>query len=251
MVDKKYKFVVFDFDGVVCDSTNECMVTSWNSWNRWNNGNQFRNSLNQFSQAEIDAFKPLRPYVRGAQEYYIVMRVINSSNLKIHNQQDFEKFTIKWEENLKPFQLLFFKERKRLKKVDSLKWIKLHYIYSDVITVMKTLNNENRLLIATLKDSESVQLILKHNGIDINSNNILDQSKISSKLEALDYFIINKEINKEEICFLDDNVTHLIEPKNNNFIVYLTGWGATIKEHKDAAIKQQIPILEKINEGVF
>jgi len=31
-----YKYVVFDFDGVVCDSTNECLVTAWNAWERWN-----------------------------------------------------------------------------------------------------------------------------------------------------------------------------------------------------------------------
>jgi len=251
MNNKKYKYVVFDFDGVVCDSTNECMVTSWNAWDRWNNGNQFRKNLNEFNQIEIDAFRPLRPYVRGASEYYIIMRVINSSNVYINNQKDFEKFAIKWQANLKPFQLLFFQERKRLKKMDSISWIELHHIYSDVIRVMKNLDKENRLLIATLKDADSVQLILKHYGIDINSNNILDQSKISSKLQALNYFVSYKGIKKEEICFLDDNVTHLTEPNNNNFIVYLTGWGSTIKEHREQAIIQQIPILEKINDGVF
>ena len=126
MNNKKYKYVVFDFDGVVCDSTNECMVTSWNAWDRWNNGNQFRKNLNEFNQIEIDAFRPLRPYVRGASEYYIIMRVINSSNVYINNQKDFEKFAIKWQANLKPFQLLFFQERKRLKKMDSFASYSLH-----------------------------------------------------------------------------------------------------------------------------
>ena len=87
-----YKYVVFDFDGVVCDSTNECMVTAWNAWERWNKKEGFRRSLVEFYQSEIENFKPLRPYVRGAGEYYILMRVINSANHSITSQKDFDEF---------------------------------------------------------------------------------------------------------------------------------------------------------------
>ena len=36
------KIFFFDFDGVICDSTYECMVTSFNSWSVLNNTNEFR-----------------------------------------------------------------------------------------------------------------------------------------------------------------------------------------------------------------
>ena len=57
MPEKEYKYFVFDFDGVICDSTNECMVTAWNAWNRWNGGNNYRNKLSSFSKDEISSFK--------------------------------------------------------------------------------------------------------------------------------------------------------------------------------------------------
>ena len=45
---------------------------------------------------------------------------------------------------------------------------------------------------------------------------------------------------------MDDNITHLTEPKNENFNVFLTGWGNTMNEHKEKAIEENIPVLETI-----
>jgi len=251
MSNKKYKYIVFDFDGVVCDSTNECMVTAWNAWERWNKRDGFRRSLDEFSQAETDTFRPLRPYVRGAGEYYILMRTINSSDVTIRSQRDFDNLHRQWEGQLNSFKDVFFIERNRLRKEDLDRWIELHDVYIDVIDVMKKIHNQGRLLIATMKDGESVKLILIKNGINISPRNILDQSQISSKLEALNYFVDNKQIKKDELCFIDDNITHLIEPSKNNYNVFLSGWGNTIEEHKEIAKKKSIPIMEIINERSF
>ena len=32
---KVNKYYVFDFDGVICDSTNECLITSYNAYNKY------------------------------------------------------------------------------------------------------------------------------------------------------------------------------------------------------------------------
>ena len=247
----KYKYIVFDFDGVVCDSTNECMVTAWNAWERWNSREGFRRSFDEFTLKETSAFHPLRPYVRGAGEYYILMRAINSSGATISSQQDFDHFREEWEGQLNSFKDVFFTERKRLRKEDIDSWIELHEVYNDVIDVMKNLHDQGRLLIATMKDGESVKLILKKNGIKILTENILDQSQISSKLEALNHFLTYKKIQKEGLCFIDDNITHLIEPSKNNYNVYLSGWGNTMEEHKKIAKKESRPIMEIINERSF
>jgi phosphoglycolate phosphatase-like HAD superfamily hydrolase len=243
MSNKKYKYIVFDFDGVVCDSTNECVVTAWNAWERWNKRDGFRRSLDEFIQSEIDTFRPLRPYVRGAGEYYILMRAINSSGVTIRSQQDFADFSEKWEGHLNLFKDVFFSERNRLRKEDMGSWIDLHHIYTDVIDVMKKLHNQGRLLIATMKDGESVKLILKKYGVDISPENILDQSQISSKLEALDYFVNSKKIKKDQLCFIDDNVTHLIAPHNAGYDVFLTIWGTVTDEYIEIAKKNNLNVL--------
>ena len=82
-----YKYIVFDFDGVVCDSTNECMVTAWNSWEKFNMREGFRLKVNDFNKNDIKKFRDLRPYVRGASEYYVLMNSIESK-IKIKDQKD-------------------------------------------------------------------------------------------------------------------------------------------------------------------
>lgn len=242
-----YKYIVFDFDGVVCDSTNECMVTAWNAWERYNNREGFRTSIKDFTNVEIKKFKPLRPYVRGAGEYYILMRSLSSKNKTIKTQDEFDYLREKWKKHLSGYKNLFFVERDRLRKDDIVTWIKLHYIYHDVIEVMKTLNIEKRLLVATMKDGESVNLILNYYGVSLKPENMVDQSQISTKLNALKFFVKERKINKRDICFIDDNITHLISPHESGYKVFMTTWGPTIDEHLDIAKKNNISFLKDCN----
>ena len=247
----KFKYVVFDFDGVVCDSTKECMVTAWNAWERWNKRSGFRSRIEDFSKTEIESFIPLRPYVRGAEEYFILMHVINSSDLNIGNQQEYDDLRLVLHDKLDTFKEVFFSERDRLRRKDMDSWIKLHHVYNDVILVMRDLHKQGRLIMATFKDYKSVRMILKKNGVDISPKDIMDESQISSKLDALNYVVSKKKIKKEDLCFIDDNVTHLIEPNNNNYKVFLSGWGNTMTEHKKIANDNNISILNKILLNTF
>tara|TARA_Y100000590_G_C15711837_1_gene1010527 strand:+ start:434 stop:1183 length:750 start_codon:yes stop_codon:yes gene_type:complete len=249
-MNKKYKFIVFDFDGVVCDSTDECMVTAWNAWEKFNNRSRFRLGLENFNKTELISFRSLRPYVRGASEYYVLMRSIESK-INISNQNDFDYLKNKWEHDFDNFKKIFFEQRESLRKKNINYWIDLHIIFDDVIKKMKKLSNEKRLLIATLKDKKSVILILKKYGLSIGENDILDQSEITTKLEALNHFVSEKEISKEDLCFIDDNITHLIQPHQNNYKVFLSNWGNTLNEHKEKAIKNNIKVLESINDEIL
>ena len=102
------KIIIFDFDGVVCDSTDECMVTSWNAWEKWNLRNGFRKDLSEFTEYDKSRFRKIRPRVRGAGEYYILHRAF-SEGINIENQKEYNKLEEKWRENIEPFKAIFFK----------------------------------------------------------------------------------------------------------------------------------------------
>ena len=240
------KIVVFDFDGVVCDSTNECMVTSWNAWEKWNDREDFRRSLERFSSDEIVRFRNLRPRVRGAGEYYILRRSLEEGRL-IADQSTYDRFEEKWREHLQPFKKVFFEMRNRLRRENLDDWIGLHQIFSDVIKVMRRLHRENRLYVATLKDEESVRFILEKQGLVLPPDHLLDQSQIKSKLQALNRFLEQTGCEKDDLVFIDDNVTHLLEPKSEGFKVYLAAWNFPVKEYLDLATQHQIQILNECN----
>lgn len=244
------RIIVFDFDGVVCDSTDECMVTAWNAWQLWNKKDGFRRTVAEFSDKEIKSFRKLRPYVRGAGEYYILCNSLEE-NIPILNQGDFDKYAEQWKENTNPFKKIFFQCREKLRTEDLEAWIKLHPVYSEVIVVLQQLNTQKRLYIATMKDGQSVKLILNYHGIDIPQEKLLDQSQVASKLEALNRISQMEAIGKDEMLFIDDNFTHLVQPYKNGYLVYLSSWGNALEEFGLMAKEMNIEAISLLDLNIL
>ena len=240
---RQKKIVVFDFDGVVCESTDECMVSSWNAWENWQSRDGFRMDLSEFSDADQEAFRKVRPRVRGAGEYYILRRAFEEG-IAIDSQDDYNELEQCWRNYLDDFKSVFFEMRNQLRNENLDHWIDLHPVFNHVIDVMKKLNEQDRLYMATLKDAESVRLILGKQGIIIPPERLLDQSQIKSKLQALDIFRDHVKCQKNEMVFVDDNVMHLLEPHAAYYPVYLTTWGSVMDEYLEIARENGIPRLK-------
>ena len=235
------KFFVFDFDGVVCNSTNECFISSQNAWNRWNNGSEFKTSINDFSENEFSKFSQLRPYVKGAGEYYLVMKLITNKDFEEKISLDlYENYSSLWMEKFNKFKKFFYIERERLRKSNFEKWLSLHISYNTIIKILSKLSSQNRLYIATLKDGESVSILLDHYQVDIPKSKILDQSIIKNKLEALEKIISIEKINKDEIIFIDDNINHLKQPSQCGYNVFLSEWSQCPEEYDLIAQRENI-----------
>lgn len=234
---------VFDFDGVVCDSTNECMVTSWNAWGRWQERDEFRRAVSEFSKLEQNSFRALRPRVRGAGEYYILRRAL-AEGISINDQVSYDRLVSAWQEHLDPFGKIFFEMRDRLRCLDPDRWIDLHPVYQEVIDIMTCLHLQGRLYIATLKDGESVRLILAKHGLVLPENCLFDQSQIVSKVQALDKIRAQLGCDKTDLVFIDDNATHLLEPHMSGYPVLMATWGSVFSEYLALAQQEQIPILD-------
>lgn len=234
---------VFDFDGVVCDSTDECMVTSWNAWEQWNGRTRFRKEVADFNTAECRCFREQRPRVRGAGEYYILRRAF-AEGIEISDQATYDALAQKWREHIEPYARVFFAMRERLRGENIDLWIDLHPVFSKVVEVMSALNAQRRLYIATLKDGKSVRLILARHGLEVGSDRILDESMISSKLQALDTICERAACAKSNLVFIDDNATHLVEPHAAGYPVWLAAWGAPFPDYLNLAAERGIRVLD-------
>ena len=242
---KSKKLFVFDFDGVVCDSTDECMVTSWNAWQRWNCKNSFRKSLEEFTGSEQQEFRPLRYYVKGAGEYYVLRRLLSEMNIQeIKSYQDFEIFRKKWINEVNQFKEYIFLERSRLRNQSLDDWINLHQVYPEIINLMHEISDLDSIYIATLKDLESVRLILDRNEVFIPEGKILHQAIISSKLQALDMIKDSEKQDKSDIYFFDDNISHLIEPLEEGYRAYQTTWGNVPPDYISEAKEKNVPLID-------
>ena len=247
MFSSDQRVVVFDFDGVICDSTNECLVTSWNAWQLYNGKSPSRKVLLDFSDEEILKFKQLRPRVRGAGEY-LVLHYLIEKDIEISSNSEYEKYILMFKDNFSSYKKIFFECRNDLRSSDINKWLDLHTVFEDVINIIKDLNLNSYLYIATLKDGESVRLILKKYGIVVPSVNFYDQSDIKTKLEALELIRASSKNSHADIIFIDDNVTHLIEPYNQGYKVYHAAWSGVLTEFLTLANNYGITSVKNVKE---
>lgn len=240
-------FFVFDFDGVVCDSTNECLVCSSNAMKKYEGNTNYKYYLSEFSNEFRSRFSILRPFVKGGSQYYTLYKILNSDiNIEQITQQTFDELHKNFLAESEIYKPHFYNARNELQEFDFSNWLDLHTVYGWVIDFLREYLRQDRLMIATLKDKDSVLRILGHYNLEINPALVLDQFEIKTKLEALNRIIELKSILREDIVFIDDNVAHLLDPKKSGFNCYLATWSNVSESSIKLANKQNIDILEDL-----
>jgi phosphoglycolate phosphatase-like HAD superfamily hydrolase len=242
------KVLVFDFDGVLCDSNDECLLVSWNTWQTLRDSRDKRREIADFTSEEQGVFRKMRNYVRGAGEYYTFYRAMND-NIDITCQADFDALNKKWQEEMADYKAVFFEERNVLRSEQPEFWLSLHKPYIAAIESLRLAKEEIPIRIATMKDKASVNAFLLANGISLDSKHIQDQSMITSKLQGLDRVREAFDYEARDITFIDDNVTHLLDPISQGYDCWFASWGYHTPEHMQLVKKYQVSILElgKIN----
>lgn len=245
------KLLIFDFDGVICNSTKECFITTINTYNKINFSNtqyHFESQIPKKFSEFYEKFLVKRNYIKGAGQYYFLSEnIFNNKNFKfdISNMTKQEK---EYSHELDIFKRNFYDLRNEFKNNDYKQWISSHHIYHDVINFIKSVMDKNLLKIATLKDKKSVLDILGSVDISLNEDDILDQSQIKSKKEAILSFIDKYNKKPSDTYFIDDNIDHLLPLSDLNCNIFLSTWNHLDDEFVNIAKSNNINILRNIRE---
>ena len=162
----------------------------------------------------------------------------------IKRYEDFEIYQKKWTKKVNQFKEYIFIERNSLRKQSLDDWINLHQVYPEIVELLHPISKIDSLYIATLKDYESVKLILAKNNVFVPESKILHQAIISTKLQALDMIKNIEKIEKTDIYLFDDNINHLIDPFMEGYQVYQTTWGNVPADFIDQATEKNVPLID-------
>lgn len=205
-----FKGLCLDFDGVIVDSTRECIYVAVESFKELNKDKSI-----EFNEIEYEQLVQLRPMVRGAAEYLKAIHIVlNKEDIKTHNS--FLSYSI---ENLYKknsvdiFRDIFYKKRRNLMASNIKNWIDLHDYYYIILNLIKKILTQNKkvnIYIVSLKDKNSISTLLKYKGFN-NIPFILDCEAIKSKPQGLDLICKKYDLTKDQILFVDDNPLHLNE----------------------------------------
>ena len=86
----KNRILVLDFDGVICNSLDECMFSAYNAYLSINNRPNKINNLNEINKLTKEEFYRLRPFIKSGEEFILSFFIINKG-IKINNHLEFNK----------------------------------------------------------------------------------------------------------------------------------------------------------------
>ena len=253
------KILALDFDGVIVDSVLDSLFVGHNAYLRlYGQGKKkyFGGELFTFKnweetkkqyQEEIKYYRTLRPYIRGATDYGLIQKVIEE-NKSVKNQEEFDNYRKTVEFNFKAYEKEFFKERERLQNINYRAWFNLEPPYPKVIEgIKKLLEEETKIVIATSNRRKAIarSFTPEYFGFTIEAEGILDKRYGEDKSEQMKHIVKLYNVKFEEINFVDDQVSHLIQTRLLGVKVLLAGWSYATDIQKEETRKQKIPIIER------
>src|SRR6185295_14735287 len=112
--------------GVICDSTEECVVTAWNAWQ---STRPIVRTPAEVPEPFRSTLRRYRSYVRTAGEYLILIEAARAGRT-ISSEADYQKLFEEFRPGIKPYADLFFSARNRLRAEDERHWLDLHTVYA-------------------------------------------------------------------------------------------------------------------------
>ena len=253
------KILALDFDGVIVDSAWECLFVSYNAYfkvyerkeNDFFGGELFTfenwENIKKRYKKEIEHYRIMRPYIRGANDYGLIIKLIEEKKL-IENQKEFDKYRKSVDFDFDAFHQEFYKERDRLQELDFKAWFNLEPSYPKIVEGIKQLlGRGTKIIITTSNRLKSIAptFAQEYLGFEIKKEDILDKRFGEDKSEQMKYIVKSHNIKFEEIYFVDDLVSHLIQTRPLGVKVFLAGWSYATDIQKEEARKQNITIIER------
>jgi phosphoglycolate phosphatase-like HAD superfamily hydrolase len=233
-----------DFDGVICDSINETIISSWVAYYKY---------LEKKIPLSVPCdykrrFMLLRPFIRSGEDYLVIQDIL-ANNKEIENQKQFDHLlAIIGKEVLQYYKEVFYKARSEIFSSYKKLWLSLNPLYPHMEKVMaKSAACENVYILST-KRTDFINEILQARSLDFHPNRIITAGQ-EEKLAIISY-ILDRE-KKQYAYFIDDQISHLIANSNNHIKTYLAAWGYVepiwLKQKKVEILfpKQMIALMER------
>ena len=240
----QHKTFALDFDGVIADGLNECILVSWNGY--------YDKHLDDFSLAGlakvpdwfVERFTHCRNFAKHLGHFAVA---ILDRDTPIQTQTDYERLYL----SLDPLEVESFvakvnEYRANARTHQESLWLDQHTLYPHIQSFLQGLDAP--LYIVSAKDRDSIIKILAKAEIEITSRQVFGEQR--NKLIALRAIQQYESVRPEEILFLDDNIINVIDVQQSGYGAYWALWGYQAAHHLELARQHQVATLslEQLSE---
>ena len=218
------KILALDFDGVICDSIDECLLVSYHAFHEKTKIENI--DFSNIQEGIIKDFKKYRYLIGPAKDFYFLWKSI----FEYHKTStDIEKIYFKLKKSDMnrelPFVKRFYTLREQLKNKYFDNWVLLNPFYKGIKNILSKIQDNKTLFIITAKDTNSVFDLMKENNIDIQHSHIYGREKNLDKRHLFKQMIKYHGMSKKDIVFVDDNISNVIDVNEIGIVSYLATWG--------------------------
>ena len=216
--------LALDFDGVVIDSIEECLVVSYNALAIHRGRPDRISNLSELDLKIVKEARRIRNFIRHGQDYVFIQLALEQK-VTIENQPDFDRFLEAHKSLNADFREIFYGERARFLEDKPEQWLTLNPFYAGMQEFLENFQPKKLLYIITTKLKENVLAIIDAARIDILPEHIHSADSDLTKTEIIQNLLNEKQISPERLHFIDDQVDMLIKAQRIGVNLYLAGWG--------------------------
>lgn len=236
MIDTARLFL--DFDGVLCDSLEECYQSSWLA---------FKSILPTEKEVPSapddtvwrDAFRTCRPFIRSGEDYVLLHKLL-SEDKQINSQEEFDiELRRHSPKEMKAMKDMLYSVRDTLISLHEDLWMSWNPLYPGIEAALNSIKDFDTVYILSTKKASFIARILAFYGVNWNTDRILytgSEKKLS---------IIEKICADEPAILIDDQVDHL-DYDHPSCQCYAALWGY-ISDEGAAQAKRGLDLPEALN----
>lgn len=238
--------ILLDFDGVLIDSVDECVVTAYNQYT----GSLCR-SLSDLPAAYVPLMRRNRSRARKAGEFKrLAGWCLEQVRLGNHEAQLSEEQFRELYDGSESFPELgkeFFSFRQRLVALNMESWCELNPPMQPIWEWLVS-HPAARFTILTYKNLAAVEAICRHYGLELRKEDVFASDDGTTKAENLER-IIKKHGESKQYHFIDDSIDNLIEIREiehrSNLSLYWASWGFQIEGDGARAEREKFQVLSQ------
>lgn len=211
--------LVLDFDGVICDSVEECFVSSWEARFRLRGG---EGPVSPPPAGGLAAFARMRPFVRNGEDFLVILEAAERG-IAVGGQAAFDALAAEiGPRELADFKARFYEARERLLAEERGRWLRMNRVYPHARAALLAATGAGLALrILSTKRPHYIVEILSANGIAVPPRHVCHTT--GPKVPVV------RELLAASGCaravFIDDQVDYLAGLDDPRIEGRLAAWG--------------------------
>ena len=251
--------IALDFDGVICDSAAECVVSAYGAYVEAR-GDPFDPMASDTPDHFRDGFYRMRPLIRDGRDYVMIMHLLDIG-VEIEGQEEFDRalearlpdlLGLFGVEDGPGLEAAFQKYRAGFRARDEAGWMDRNPLYGGMTRALEERGGEmGGVFVTTSKPGPVARGILEHNGFYLPEGHVLGKDMVGRSPDKNVHMRLVTEAtgaSYPDIHFVDDQVAHLESAMGLGVNCYLAAYGYTTEKQVEKARGLGIRVLM---EGVL